>query len=149
MEYSGAGGKMIHEKNQKQKISWHCPFKKPFLIHDSATNPSWISRGKFRFFFINVNCQEGLTINVKFIRHIHFLSHVFTSMFLTTHKNRPTPPPSAPKKSVNPALLKFQNHWKNWEISSQQLSDNKTGWHFLQTIQRFWSRRAHMNSSHT
>ncbi len=26
-EYSGAGGKLIHEKNQKQKISWHCPFK--------------------------------------------------------------------------------------------------------------------------
>ncbi len=28
MEYSGAGGKLIHEKNQKQKISWHCPFNK-------------------------------------------------------------------------------------------------------------------------
>ncbi len=27
MEYSGAGGKLIHEINQKQKISWHCPFK--------------------------------------------------------------------------------------------------------------------------
>jgi hypothetical protein len=27
MEYSGAGGKMIQEKNHKQKISWHCPFK--------------------------------------------------------------------------------------------------------------------------
>jgi hypothetical protein len=27
MEYSGAGGKLTHEKNQKQKISWHCPFK--------------------------------------------------------------------------------------------------------------------------
>ncbi len=27
MEYSGAGGKLIHEKNQKQKISWHYPFK--------------------------------------------------------------------------------------------------------------------------
>ncbi len=27
MEYSGAGGKLIHEKNQTQKISWHCPFK--------------------------------------------------------------------------------------------------------------------------
>ncbi len=26
MEYSGAGVKLIHEKNQKQKISWHCPF---------------------------------------------------------------------------------------------------------------------------
>ncbi len=28
MEYSGAGGKLIYEKNQKQKISWHYPFKK-------------------------------------------------------------------------------------------------------------------------
>ncbi len=28
MQYSGAGGKLIHQKNQKQKISWHCPFKK-------------------------------------------------------------------------------------------------------------------------
>jgi hypothetical protein len=28
MEYSGAGGKLIHEKNQKQKISWHWPMKK-------------------------------------------------------------------------------------------------------------------------
>ncbi len=27
MGYSGAGGKLTHEKNQKQKISWHCPFK--------------------------------------------------------------------------------------------------------------------------
>ncbi len=26
MEHSGAGGKLIDEKNQKQKISWHCPF---------------------------------------------------------------------------------------------------------------------------
>ncbi len=24
---SGAWGKVIHEKNRKQKISWHCPFK--------------------------------------------------------------------------------------------------------------------------
>ncbi len=27
MGYSGAGGKLIDEKSQKQKISWHCPFK--------------------------------------------------------------------------------------------------------------------------
>ncbi len=26
MGYSGAGGKLIDEKNQKQKISWHYPF---------------------------------------------------------------------------------------------------------------------------
>jgi hypothetical protein len=31
MGYSGAGGKLIHEKkNQKQKISWHWHFKTPF-----------------------------------------------------------------------------------------------------------------------
>ncbi len=27
MVYSGAWGKLIHEKNQKSKILWHCPFK--------------------------------------------------------------------------------------------------------------------------
>ncbi len=27
MGFSGAGGKLIDEKNQKRKISWHCPFK--------------------------------------------------------------------------------------------------------------------------
>ncbi len=37
MEYSGAGGKLIHEKNQKQKISWHCPFKHNFA-------PRWSQR---------------------------------------------------------------------------------------------------------
>jgi hypothetical protein len=27
MGYSGAGGKMIHEKKLKSKILWHCPFQ--------------------------------------------------------------------------------------------------------------------------
>jgi len=27
MVYSGAWWKLIHEKNQKSKITWHCPFK--------------------------------------------------------------------------------------------------------------------------
>ena len=30
MGYSGAWEKLIHEKNLKSKISWHCPFKLPF-----------------------------------------------------------------------------------------------------------------------
>ncbi len=30
--YSRAGGKLIHEKNQKQYISWHCPFNCLFLV---------------------------------------------------------------------------------------------------------------------
>jgi hypothetical protein len=27
MAYSGAWRKLIHEKNQKSKLSWHCPFR--------------------------------------------------------------------------------------------------------------------------
>ncbi len=30
MLLSGAWGKVIHEKNLKQNISWHCPFKPAF-----------------------------------------------------------------------------------------------------------------------
>ncbi len=33
MGYSGAGGKLIHEKNQKQKISWHCPFQGGWFMY--------------------------------------------------------------------------------------------------------------------
>ncbi len=35
MVYSGAWGKLIHEKNQKSKISGHCPFKAKNLFSDS------------------------------------------------------------------------------------------------------------------
>ncbi len=39
MVYSGSRGKLIHEKNQKSKISWHCPFK--------TRNPySWVTHKK-------------------------------------------------------------------------------------------------------
>ncbi len=30
--FSGAWEKVIHETNLKQKLSWHCPFKKHWLI---------------------------------------------------------------------------------------------------------------------
>ncbi len=33
MGYSGAGGKLTHEKNQKQKISWHCPLKAYLFLY--------------------------------------------------------------------------------------------------------------------
>ncbi len=32
MVFSGAWGKLIHEKNQKSKISWHCSFKSEILL---------------------------------------------------------------------------------------------------------------------
>ncbi len=31
MGYSEARGKLVDEKNQKQKISWHCPFKREYI----------------------------------------------------------------------------------------------------------------------
>ncbi len=32
MVYSGAWGKLIHEKTQQLKISWHCPFKRLIIL---------------------------------------------------------------------------------------------------------------------
>jgi hypothetical protein len=47
MGYSGAGGKLIHEKNQKQKISWHCPF-----------NLVWAEGGRWVFSGILTLCEQ-------------------------------------------------------------------------------------------
>jgi|LakMenE18May11ns_1017448.scaffolds.fasta_scaffold8425850_1 hypothetical protein len=41
MEYSEAGGKLIHEKNQKQKISSLCPFK---AMHTAQDTPPVVYR---------------------------------------------------------------------------------------------------------
>ncbi len=41
MQYSRAGGKLIHQKNQKQKISWHCLFKVANKKRKFRTFPSW------------------------------------------------------------------------------------------------------------
>jgi hypothetical protein len=40
MGYSGAGVKLFHEKNQEQKISWHCLFKEG-LTRDFRQFFSW------------------------------------------------------------------------------------------------------------
>ncbi len=34
--YSHAWGKLIHEKNQKSKISWHCPFKSQIFLQKTV-----------------------------------------------------------------------------------------------------------------
>ncbi len=70
--YSGAWGKLIHEKNQKQKISWHCPFNDDIRLDFSLTVRSWLSttsrgaardrRGSRRLNRITssqVRCNEG------------------------------------------------------------------------------------------
>ncbi len=45
--YSDAWGKLIHEKNQKSKISWHCPFNSIFCYADlifSSVNSAMFCR---------------------------------------------------------------------------------------------------------
>ncbi len=39
--YSGAQGKLIHEKNLKSKISWHCPFKGIYCSVPLPSLESW------------------------------------------------------------------------------------------------------------
>jgi hypothetical protein len=41
MGCSGAWGKLIHEKNLKSKISWHCPFKQPKTVGGGGLRCSW------------------------------------------------------------------------------------------------------------
>ncbi len=43
MEYSGAGVKLIYEKNQKQKISWHCPFKYSWVEYMTSRSKKYYS----------------------------------------------------------------------------------------------------------
>jgi hypothetical protein len=43
--YSGAWGKLIHEKNQKSKISWHCPFKDiPVLLSNNPARQHYLKK---------------------------------------------------------------------------------------------------------
>ncbi len=73
MEYSGAGGKLIHEKNQKQKISWHCPFK----LKGSHSMGDWRIFLKSRR---DVSFKKGLSNEPTFgLIHLagQYLSEVF------------------------------------------------------------------------
>ncbi len=54
MGYSGAGVKLINEKNQEQKISWHCPFKEG------------VTRDFQQFLFMN-QCPLGPFYNTYYI----------------------------------------------------------------------------------
>ncbi len=63
MEYSGAGGKLVHEKNLKQKISWHCPFKPERRGEGQQgrvqiTKLGWLVRKKLAIFSLQTLCAE-------------------------------------------------------------------------------------------
>ncbi len=74
-EYSGAGGKLIDEKNQKQKISWHCPFK--------VENSEFASHLSFNGFFLENSIKTFSTVpkpasNSAFLDHISIFLHIWS-----------------------------------------------------------------------
>ncbi len=88
MAYSGAWGKLIHEKNQKSKISWHCPFnpglsggqKKPQLAtrHPvrQSLNPD-LSVGQKWKKYHNFNLSLVL-LNIGMLNSLCYLFRPFT-----------------------------------------------------------------------
>ncbi len=67
MEYSGAGGNVIHEKTQKQKISWHCPFKfllKPPGVAAWRTVSGSLFHVSIALTVLQKNCSGGKMLKV-------------------------------------------------------------------------------------
>jgi hypothetical protein len=60
MVYSGAWGKLIHEKNQKSKISWRCPFKAA-ILKTRTPPPSHICQLLTKF--SNHCCREDTVLS--------------------------------------------------------------------------------------
>jgi hypothetical protein len=68
MGYSEAGGKLIDEKNQKQKISWHCPFNHhPYKVTIPPQHLSlvliWGYFSSDYLAFASTACQDGMKIS--------------------------------------------------------------------------------------
>ncbi len=77
--YSGAWGKLIHEKNQKQKISWHCPFK--WRIHFVVL--PFVALAVYPDLAINTNLDpHQLTSTVPYLYHfvVYYLATLTGSL---------------------------------------------------------------------
>jgi hypothetical protein len=58
MGYSGAGGKLIHEKKQKQKISRHCPLKG----REGTSTPQALITSKFNCLVVPLHCTRRISL---------------------------------------------------------------------------------------
>ncbi len=67
MQYSGAGGKLIHQKNQKQKISWHCPFKEVLLQKVRKQTLPSLRRYLFRSTEMGVSLSRDRNARASFL----------------------------------------------------------------------------------
>jgi hypothetical protein len=76
MGYSGPRGKLIHEINQKQKISWYCPFKSnlktfSFQYYKCLENSNCSCKANLPWHALNIRCT---TFMVQKPSHIWMLS---------------------------------------------------------------------------
>jgi hypothetical protein len=119
MVYSGAWGKLNHEKKQKSKISWHCPFKHIWPIIFPLFLPSALLLGTFW------NCcdyhkrinKEGKIQNIWPVRCHEFIDWAcLSNVYLSPPKSWPV----------------------NWSSSSSSLFTSST---FKGTVQRDGSGR--------
>ncbi len=131
--YSGAWGKLIHEKNQKQKISWHCPFKvvwvnqpaQKYVVnkYDMSFTSLWFSLFRARiFYFLG---SQAWTRSTR--------SHTW---FLLNSRNRP-PPKTRPKI---PALCqRSKTKKKKFCDFARKFSELLTSCYCI--FSSFWPRR--------
>ncbi len=77
MEYSGAGGKLIHEKNQKQKISLHFPFKSIIFLCTVLYFGVHPDYDGILLYTTRTNTQKKISKNVTLGRHIRTVWTVY------------------------------------------------------------------------
>ncbi len=89
--FSGAWGKVIHEKHLKQKISWHCPFNVR-ISNNCATEGCLLSPNIYYFF-------TSLFFHLQFYLHddkisdfsvlyIHIFCCIFSWKYLDNHQSQ-------------------------------------------------------------
>ncbi len=83
MEYSGAGGKLIHEKNQKQKISWHCPFELIIFTNFKNFNIVIYSKNMMYNVLEILLVSSSLFGNALYMKLCIFKTAMFWSMFFS------------------------------------------------------------------
>jgi hypothetical protein len=86
--HSGAGGKLIHEKNQEQKISWHCPFKYNNLWNGSRDlkKPRMVSSRNMRLPWRRVHTCSTIEVKVPML----FLNGIWKVTYLEYHSVCPS-----------------------------------------------------------
>ncbi len=117
MLFSRAWGKMIHEKNLKQKISWQCPFKGPRHLEAILTRSS--------------SCLFGQSLKSIFYADIRgtYLAEFLACMRTTEEAKIDKSPPHPPFRSlVYNAIMQIKSVKKDCIPSLQTADWYKRAW---------------------